>query len=370
MSAPANPPIPPLRSTLADLPGFRPPPTEADVAPGRSMRRLHLNEGAFPPSPVAIAAIREAAGQVHRYPDPRCRTLAAAVAARTGVAVERLVFGNGSEELLSMLVGMTLQAGSHAVLPVPSFPRYLAGAKLAGAAVAAVPVRLDGANDIPAMLVAVTPGTRLIVVATPNNPTGAMLDAVDIERLAREAPAHALLMVDEAYYEFGRHAGGPDVLAILQGSKAPWVVLRTFSKAYGLAGVRVGYAICGDAGMAEAINRVRGVFNVDSLAQAAALAALGDEAHVRNLLDDCQRQRQRLSAGFAAAGCPTLPSVANFIAAWMPMPAAEAVKAFAAAGILVGALGVAPFENHIRVTIGTGDDTDAVLAALPQIVRR
>jgi histidinol-phosphate aminotransferase len=177
-------------------------------------------------------------------------------------------------------------------------------------------------------------------------------------------------MVDEAYYEFARHAGGPDVLAILEGCRAPWAVLRTFSKAYGLAGLRIGYAIMGDAGLTEAFNRVRGVFNVDSLAQAAALAALGDEAHVRNLLDDCARQRQRLSDGFARAGCAPLPSVANFIAARMPMPAPEAVKAFAARGILIGALGTPPFENHVRVTIGTGEDTDAVLAALADIARR
>jgi len=362
-----TPPIPPLRTTIGELPPFRPPPIEADLGAASNARRLHLNEGPFPPSPAAVAAIREAAAGVHRYPDPRSRRLAAAVAARAGVPVERLVFGNGSEEILSILLAMT--GGGHAVLPVPSFPRYFAVAKFVGNRVTPVPVRADGANDIPAMLAAITPETRIVVVATPNNPTGAMLDAADLERLARGMPAHALLMLDEAYYEFARHAGGPDVLALLKECKAPWAILRTFSKAYGLAGLRIGYAITGDTGLTEAFNRVRGVFNVDSIAQAAALAALGDEAHVRNLLDDCARQRQRLSERFTRAGCPVLPSVANFIAAKMPMPAAEAVKAFAARGIMIGAIGAAPFENHIRLTIGTSEDTDAVLAALGEIVK-
>ena len=305
---------------------------------------------------------------MHRYPDPRSRRLAAALAARSGIPVERLVFGNGSEEILSILMAMT--GGGHAVLPVPSFPRYFAVARFVGDRVTPVPVRPDGANDIGAMLAAITPETRLVVVATPNNPTGAMLDAAGLEPLARGMPAHALLMLDEAYYEFARHAGGPDVLAILKDCKAPWAVLRTFSKAYGLAGLRIGYAITSDTGLSEAFNRVRGVFNVGSIAQAAALAALGDEAHVRHLLDDCARQRQRLSEGFARAGCPPLPSVANFIAAMMPMPAAEAVKAFAGRGIMVGALGTPPFENHIRITIGTAEDSEAVLAALADIVKR
>jgi histidinol-phosphate aminotransferase len=363
-----RPPVPPLRAAVAELPPFRPPPIEADLNAGAKARRLHLNEGPFPPSPAAVAAIREAAAGVHRYPDPRWRRLAAVVASRAGVPVERLVFGNGSEEILSLLLAMT--GGGHAVLPVPSFPRYLAGARFAGDRITPVPVCADGANDVDAMLAAITPETRLVVVATPNNPTGAMLDAADVDRLARGMPDHALLMLDEAYHEFARHAGGPDVLALLKDCKAPWAVLRTFSKAYGLAGLRIGYAITGSADLAEAFNRVRGVFNVDSIAQAAALAALGDENHVRHLLDDCARQRQRLSEGFARAGCPPLPSVANFIAARMPMPAPEAVKAFAAHGILIGALGTPPFENHIRITIGTSEDTDAVLRALSEIVTR
>ena len=172
MSDTPKPPVPPLRATVADLAPFKPPPIEADLGAANA-RRLHLNEGPFPPSPAAVAAIREAAAHVHRYPDPRWRRLAGVVASRAGVPVDRLVFGNGSEEILSLLMAMT--GGGHAVLPVPSFPRYLAGARFAGDRVTPVPVRADGANDIPAMLAAITPETRIVVVATPNNPTGAML---------------------------------------------------------------------------------------------------------------------------------------------------------------------------------------------------
>jgi histidinol-phosphate aminotransferase len=144
--------------------------------------------------------------------------------------------------------------------------------------------------------------------------------------------------------------------------------VRTLSKAYGLAGMRVGYALLSGPDLAEALNRVRGMFNVNMLAQVAALAALKDEAHTRSLLDGCATERRRLSEGFERLGCPPLPSVANFVSAQLPMPAIDAVKAFQQRGILIGAIGPAPFDRHIRVTIGTPDDTDAVLSALADIV--
>jgi histidinol-phosphate aminotransferase len=175
--------------------------------------------------------------------------------------------------------------------------------------------------------------------------------------------------VDEAYFEFARHAGGPDALAALQARRGPWAVVRTLSKAYGLAGMRVGYALLSGPDLAEAINRARGMFNVNMLAQIAALAALADKAHTQRLLDDCATERKRLSEGFARLGCTPLPSVANFVSAQLPMPAADAVKAFQQRGILISAIGAPPYERHIRVTIGTAEDTDAVLTALAEIVR-
>ncbi|HEX2114778.1 MAG TPA: aminotransferase class I/II-fold pyridoxal phosphate-dependent enzyme [Alphaproteobacteria bacterium] len=361
-----------IRRSVAALNPFRPVTVEADArAAGVTapIRRLNLNESAFPPSPRVIAAICDAAGQVNRYPDPRWRALAAAIAQRTGVEPARIVFGNGSDDLLMLLAQVALESGASAVLPTPSFPRYMTGTLFAGASPIAVPVRADGANDVGAMLAAIRPDTKLVLCATPNNPTGAMLDEAALARLASGVPANVLLVIDEAYFEFARHAGGPDALAALAARPGPWAVVRTLSKAYGLAGLRVGYALLSGPDLAEALNRVRGMFNVNVIAQVAALAALEDAAHTQRLLDDCAVERRRLSEGFARLGCAPLPSVANFVSAQLPIPAAGAVKAFFERGILVGAIGPAPFERHIRVTIGGPDDTDAVLGALAEILR-
>jgi histidinol-phosphate aminotransferase len=357
-----------IRRSVAALNPFRARPI--DAAPGVTVRRLNLNECPYPPSPRVVEAIQKAAAATNRYPDPTWRALAAAISKRTGVEPARIAFGNGSDELLMLLSQIVLEAGSSTVLPVPSFPRYMTATLFAGATPIPVAVRSDGANDVGAMLAAIRPDTRLVVCATPNNPTGAMLDAATLARLATGVPANVLLLVDEAYFEFARHAGGPDALAALASRQGPWAVVRTLSKAYSLAGMRVGYALLSSPDLAEAVNRVRGMFNVNMLAQVAAVAALEDEAHTQRLLDDCARERRRLSEGSARLGCPPLPSVANFVSVQLPMPAADAVAAFAARGILVVAVGAPPFDRHIRVTVGTAEDTDAVLKALAEIVER
>lgn len=359
-----------IRKAVAALNPFRARAVDSDAAGTNvPVRRLHLNESCFPPSPRVVEAIAAAAAQVNRYPDPTWRALSAAIGQRTGVEPARLVFSNGSDELLMLLSQIVLEAGSSAVLPTPSFPRYWTATVFTGATPIPVPVRKDGANDVPAMIQAIRPDTRLVFCATPNNPTGAMLDAADLKRLAQEVPERCLLLIDEAYFEFARHAGGPDALAALQARRGPWAVVRTLSKAYGLAGMRVGYALLSGPDLSEAVNRARGMFNVNMLAQIAALAALEDKAHTQRLLDDCATERKRLSEGFAKLGCPPLPSVANFVSAQLPIPAVDAVKAFQQRGILITPTGAPPFERHIRVTIGTADDTDAVLKAVAEIVR-
>lgn len=364
-----------LRAEVAAVGPSRVPTVEADIravdAGAPALRRLNLNESAFPPSPRTIAAIQAAASHVNRYPDPKGRALRAALAAPIGVAAERIVLGNGSDELIALVGQMTLDRATSAVLPTPSFPRYLHAAKLAGATPIAVPVDAEGANDTAAMLTAIRADTRLVYCATPNNPTGAMLGEDRLRAFVAAVPHRVLLAVDEAYFEFARRAGGPDGFEVLTAARrGPWVLLRTLSKAYGIAGLRVGYCVARDATLAEALNRMRGAFNVNVVAQAAALAALGDEAHTRKLIDDCARERDRLAAGLRRLGCEPLPSVANFVSAPLPMPASESVPLLARLGIIVGAVGPAPFERYIRVTVGTPEDTDAVLTALGEVLRR
>jgi len=261
--------------------------------------RLHLNESPFAPSPRVLDAIREASTDLRCYPDAQSEALAAALGARHAIAPQRIVLGNGSDELLSLIGSAFLEPGVEAVFPVPSFPRYQAIAALAGATPVAVPVRPDGANDADAMIAAMTGRTRVVVCATPNNPTGAIVEPAALGRFIAGTPAHALLVIDEAYVEFGAESAVPLIAA-----HPNLLVVRTLSKSHALAGLRVGYAL-GQAPLIEALVRLKDSFNsypLDRLAQAGAIAALRDQAWFARSRDAVVASRERLSAELAALG--------------------------------------------------------------------
>ncbi|MGE5146150.1 MAG: pyridoxal phosphate-dependent aminotransferase [Candidatus Eiseniibacteriota bacterium] len=360
-----------LRPRFSGLPAFRAPAIGTDAAGNKLAqppRRLNLNESAEPPSPRVVEAVRRAADALNRYPDPMARKLALALAERTGVAAERIVFGNGSDELIGLSLAVALDAGDSAVLPTPSFGRYLVATSVLGAEPRQIPVTAEGANDIDAMLAAIDTTTRAVVVASPNNPTGALVETAALVRLIAGVPDDCLLIIDDAYHEFARAAGAADPLDLLKTRKGGWVVLRTLSKAYSLAGLRIGYALTSADDIPNALNLVRGTFNVNVLAQAAALAALDDEDHVRAAVARCIAERERLSAGLAKLGLSVLPSAANFVSVALPLPAPQTVAHLAEAGILAGGVGGPPFERHVRFTIGTAQDNDAVLAAVARLI--
>jgi histidinol-phosphate aminotransferase len=334
----------------------------------RPMRALHLNECPLPPSPKVIEAIGAAAPHVNRYPDAQVQALAAALAARTGVAADRIVFGTGSEELLNLTILIAVEPGDEIVVTTPTFNRYARAALLEGATPIKIPVAADGRNDVGAMLAAITPKTRILCAAVPNNPTGEMNSAAELDRLVQGTPDNVLLMLDEAYFEFARDAGGPDVLAAVAKRQGPWMVLRTFSKAYCLAGLRLGYALCSSRDIVLALARVRTAFNANVLVQAAALAALGDEAHLRLVLDTCSTERRRLIEGCRGLGLEPFPSVTNFVSIPVPMKAADVVAAMQERGILITAWGDGGRDDVIRISMGLADDTDAALAALAEIL--
>ncbi|MCP5150257.1 MAG: aminotransferase class I/II-fold pyridoxal phosphate-dependent enzyme [Ectothiorhodospiraceae bacterium] len=331
---------------------------------------MNLNECPYPPSPVAVRAMRAACETVNRYPDPSWGALVAAVSARTGIAASRIVVGNGSDELIVNAGRVALEPGDEVVVPVPSFPGYNKCAALFGARVVAVPVRDDGAVDVDAMLAATGPRTRLVFAATPNNPTGAMLPAADVARLAAAVPSSALLVIDEAYHEFAIHAGGDEHLPALARRDGPWASFRTLSKAYGLAGIRVGYCLAGSDDLAQAFQKVRAPFNVNAVAQAGALAAWDDLDHVHGILDATRVERERIAAGLRELGCEPFPSVANFVTARTPRAAAEVVAGLETRGVLISRLMAPGFEQYIRVTVGLPEDTDAVLDGLADLLGR
>lgn len=349
------------------MPPWSPPP---GPEPGGhdAPRRMNLNESPYPPSPRAIEAMREACGTVNRYPDAHWRALTRALSARTGVPEAQIVVGNGSDELIASATRVTLTPGDEVIAPSPSFGSFAKGTAIQGAKLVPVPVRADGACDPDAMLAAVNGRTRLMFLATPNNPTGGMLTPAEIAHVARRLPESVLLVLDEAYHEFAMHTGGEDPLPVMRERAGPWAVFRSFSKAYGLAGVRVGYLLCGSEAVAGGFQVARNAFTVNAIAQAGALAALEDEAHMRAIVAKMATERKRLAAGLRALGLRPLPSVGNFVSCETPRPAGEVIGGLRERGILISGIPAPGYGNHIRLTVGLPEDTDAVLAALSTLL--
>lgn len=360
-----------LKPVLREFPADRRAAPAAKARPGGPadpVRGLHLNESPYPPSPKAVEAIRVAAANLNRYADANAAALAKALAQRTGVAPERIVVACGSEELIQVLCTATAGPGDEVVVPAPSFPSFGLGVSLQGATPVRAKLDRNGANDAAAILQAVGERTRLVFCCTPNPPSGGMMSKVALEEVVAGVPERVLLVVDEAYYEFGRHAGGPDALAILARRRGPWAALRTFSKAYGLAGARIGYALCSDLEVADALRRLKLYYGASSLAQAGALASLEDEAHLAATLGAVARERERLSDGLRGLGLAPLPSAANFVSVRAPMPALETMALLQERGILVRDWRDPEHLNELRITVGRAEDTDAVVSAIKDII--
>lgn len=353
-------PIRPVLKTLVAPPQFKAPP------PG--LRFMQFNEGAWPPSPKVAAAIAEAATQVNRYGDSHWSRLAPAIAARAGVAQDCIICGNGSAELITLASTAFIEPGCNAVVSTPSFPRLGAGSRIAGGAVKAVPVKPDGAHDIDGLLAAVDADTRLFWLTAPNNPTGADVSAAELARIRRTLPAATILAIDEAYGEFSRAGGGIDALEELKNVARPWFVLRTFSKAYGMAGLRVGYGFMSSPALAEAFHRVRNTFNLNVVAQAAALAAFEDQDYMWARVRECVAERERLRARVEGLGLACLKSAGNFLLIELPMEGAVAQTAIRRRGVAVSTIKAPGYARHIRVTIGLKEDNDAFFAALSAAV--
>lgn len=342
-------------------------PTTAWSVPAPPIR-LHLNEAAFPPSPRVVEAIVRYAGAVGPYPDPQPQALLAALSARAEFPAHRIVLGAGCDELIETCALAFLEPGRTAVMPSPAFPKYRQACLVAGGEPVVTALAPEGHVDAEALRNACDARTRIVFVPTPNNPTGGVIPALALRDLVARAPRHAVLVFDEAYHEFARAAGAPDLLSTLADSDARWVVLRSLSKAYCLAGMRVGYALAGDDELAEWLQRVRPVFNVTSLSAVAAVAALGDEAHRDMLLSVTARERERLVRALGTRGLAALPSATNFLAIDLAREARPIIAALKDRGILVAGIAAAGYERFIRVSIGTAEHNDALLAALTSIV--
>jgi histidinol-phosphate aminotransferase len=325
--------------------------------------KLSSNECALGASPKAMAALRDAAADVHRYPDSTASALRAAIGAYNGVPADQIVCGDGSDELLHLLTQAYAGPGDEVLYSEHGFVVY----PMVALAVGAAPIKSAEQRcrvDVDAMLARVSPRTRVVFVANPNS-TGTCVPAAEVERLWRRLPPDVLLVLDAAYAEFVEAKDYDPGTKLVQTSNNT-VMTRTFSKAFGLAGVRLGWALCPPA-IADVLNRLRAPFNVTMPAQRAGIAALDDHDFVSAVRGHNARWRPWLEEELAALGLEPVPSVANFVLTRFPSGAAQANAANAhltARGVLVREMGAYGLGDCLRITVGREDELNALIAGL------
>jgi histidinol-phosphate aminotransferase len=356
---------PRFRAVLDTLVPYVPPPPldalEAEL--GQPVLRLSANENPLGPSPRAVAAIRAEAERIHLYPDGGAPALAEAVAASLRLAPGQLLFGNGGDEIITLLARALLDPGDEVVVPDPAFEPYTTAARLAGATVVASPLR-DYAIDLEDVLRRIGPRTKLVCLSSPHNPTGVAVPRTAWERFQARCPDDVLVLLDEAYVDFiEAPAAAVDGLAALRARPEGLVLLRTFSKIAGLAGLRVGYAIASPT-VIGALERTREPFNVGRLAQAGAAAAVGDHAHREATRRTVWAERRALSAALRARGLGHPPSEANFFLVRIGRSTAPVVAALRTRGVLVRDGVAVGYPEHLRISIGTAEQNARLLAAL------
>jgi histidinol-phosphate aminotransferase len=326
--------------------------------------KLASNENPLGPSPRALDAARRVLGDSNRYPDGAVFALRDRLAQKHGVGMDEILLGCGSNELLDLAVRTFCTPAQHIVFAEPAFVVYRIAALASGIPFTDVPLTPGLVHDLPAMAAAVKPETRLMFVANPNNPTGTHVGRAAVEKLLREVPPEVIIVMDEAYLEYADAPDYPDSLE-LRGLRERLLVCRTFSKIYGLAALRVGYAV-GPRELIDYMNRVRAPFNVNAMAQAAALAALDDQDHVQTAQALNQKERKRLTEALTARGLTVAPSQANFVLVDVKRPARAVYDALLRKGVIVRPFASLP--SSLRVTIGTERENERFLTALGEVL--
>lgn len=325
--------------------------------------KLASNENPYGPSPKAIEAIRAAASEVHRYPDGDANALKERLAAFHGVNRDRILLGNGSNEVLELIIRTFAGAGDEVVYSQRGFIVYALATQAAGATGISVAEPADLSHDLDAMLAAVGEWTKLVCIANPNNPTGTLHDNRVLQAFLDQLPRDVVVIIDEAYYEFVADELGDSLVAL---SHPGLVISRTFSKAYGLAGMRIGYAVA-DAAIVSLVNRFREPFNLSLPAQAAAVAALGDRDWVMARVADSNVERARLESELADMGLLGGTSHGNFVLL-RHNDSDGVLRALEDRGIIPRPLAPYGMADYLRISVGTREENDAFLQALQEIV--
>ena len=339
-----------VRADISEIPSYVPGKRLADAL------KLSSNEVAHPPLPAAVAAMAEAATTANRYPDMGATDLVHAIAKHLKLRPEQVAVGCGSSALCQQLVQITCKTGDEVVFPWRSFEAYPIFARVAGATPRSVPLTADHRVDLPALAAAITPATRLVFVCNPNNPTGTTITKREFEEFMAVVPPTTLVALDEAYFEFVRTQDTPMGTEVVVKHENV-VALRTFSKAYGLAGVRVGYAF-GNPAIIAALNKVAIPFGVSAVAQAGAIASLAGAAQLLERTNETVSERDRVARAIGA-----IPSEANFV--WLPTKtAATLAQQLANQGVIIRA-----FPEGVRITVTDHAEADRFLAAWNSITQ-
>ncbi len=359
----------PINPTLKVLPTYQPGRPIEEVArelgmPAAQIIKLASNENPLGPSPAALQAMQHALSHLNLYPDGNAFYLKHKLADKLSVQPGNLILGNGSNEIIEFVGHAFMQPGVDVVVSQFCFAIYPLTAKLFGANVITVPAKNHG-HDLPAMLKAITPQTRVIFVANPNNPTGTVVSKQELIDFASQVPANVLLVIDEAYIEFLSDAAD-FISEIRRGQKANLLLMRTFSKIHGLAGLRLGYGI-GNPELITALEKIRQPFNINSIAQAGALAALDDVEHMRRTRDNNATGLQLYTEAFQKLGIEFVPSAANFVLVHV----GEGQRVFEALqklGVITRPMGGYQLPEWIRISVGTPEENARCIAALKTVL--
>ncbi|MBI5643949.1 MAG: histidinol-phosphate transaminase [Deltaproteobacteria bacterium] len=327
--------------------------------------KLASNENPLGPSKKALGAVSKCLSGLHRYPDGSCFYLKEKLAKALGVDQSMLIFGNGSNEIIELLIRAFLTKGDEALMADPSFAVYPIVVKTVGAKATLVPL-IEMRHDLKAMSGYINKKTRIIFIANPNNPTGTIVTQKEFDRFMKSVPKDVIVCVDEAYYEFVRSREYPDTMPYVKSGR-PVVILRTFSKIYGLAGLRIGYGIA-HPGLVGYLNRVRQPFNVNSLAQAAAMAALDDRAHLKKTRDNTIAGLKYLYKEIGRLGFECVKTEANFFLVKVG-DGRGTYDALLKKGVIVRPMASYNLPEYIRVTVGLPEENERFVKTFSEIVR-
>lgn len=326
--------------------------------------KLASNECALGASPRCAEAAVKAVQDAHRYPDGAGYRLRQAIADHHGVTPDEVVHGNGSNEIIELIVRTFMTPEHHMIFGRPSFSMYPVVASAHNVSFTAVPTSAELIHDLPRMVEAVQANTRLIIVDNPNNPTGTYVPREAVEAFLKAVPEEVIVVMDEAYFEFADAADYPDSLG-LRRLRERLIVLRTFSKAYGLAGYRVGYGI-GPSNLVEFLHRLRAPFNVGVISQEVALAALSDEEHLSAVVELNASERTRVTGALSKVSKHVYPSQTNFLLVDFGLPQMELYDRLLSEGVIVRP--IPGLDTCLRITLGTAKENDRLLQALERVL--